>query len=240
MHLTLSKTAIFLLLALFAAAFLLLGLQSDPAFLPDVWSQLFWLTVGTILTTFVLGTILERDQITRSRREDQFAFRTFTSGMLRLLLEMAGSPPELRDLLVRTLFDKREFADAAEKAAQFLSSSAASLNAASYQQYYLDVASGLRDLSRGYIRVFSSSRQEMVDNYCALQALAARWVYSDALTVGYREYTESLSPADEHRRKRELETQRRSKEALETLKDTANFLSVLAQRAAQFRGMPPP
>jgi hypothetical protein len=236
----LSKTAIFVLLALFAVAFLFLGLQSDAAFLHDLWSQLFWLTLGTILTTFVLGTILERDQVTRSRNEDLFAFRTFTSSMMRRLLEIGGSPAELRDLLVRTLFDKREFADATEKAAQFLSSSAVSLSEGDYLRHYLDIAGGLRDLSRNYIRVFSSSRQEMVDTYYALQSLAARWGYSDALSEGFRDYTESLSPADDNRRKREEETRRRAREAQEVMKDTASFLSQLAHRASTYRGMPPP
>ena len=240
MRLIFNKFVIFLVLTLFAIAFFFLAAQSEVTFLHDLWSQLFWLTVSTIATTFVLGSILDLDQKTRYRDADAFAFRTFTSRMLTQLLEISGSSSELKDPLVQSaLFEKKKFASTTEAAARAVSS-ATNFSPSAYQQYYSDIANGLRDLARNYIRLFTSNNNEMVETYNFLQSLAARWIYHDALSEAFGKATQSLDPVNENRHLREEETLHELQIAQETIKDTANYLSQLAQRTAKYRGMPPP
>jgi len=65
-----SKTRVFIVLAIIAAILGVLAVRHDATFRVTLWSQLFWLTVGTIATTFLLNAILERDLLSRHPRRD--------------------------------------------------------------------------------------------------------------------------------------------------------------------------
>jgi hypothetical protein len=107
-----------------------------------------------------------------------------------------------------------------------------------YSRRYPDLASGLRDLSRGYIRLFVANNEQMFATYTELQGLASRWDYKDGLVDSFQEYTDSLSHGSNERLSREAKTKSQSAEAHQVTIDTAKYLSDLAHRAAAGMAMP--
>jgi len=233
-----SKPVIFIILIVLAGAFGLLGFRSNSAFFDDLWSQLFWMIIGVIVTVFALETILQQDQEARRRKEDAFAFRTFTANMMRLLLKMGDASSNLQDDIMKAaLAGNKEFATAAEKANAAISSMT-NIRADPYDLSGGEILNGLKDLSRNYIRLFSSSQKEMVQTYKDLQELASNWKYRGALTDGFLAYTKSLDPGSRERQEREAETAHQIGEVQQLSIDTARYLMELAQRVARHPGMP--
>jgi hypothetical protein len=215
-----------------------LGTSEKADFFSDLWSQVFWLVVGTIVTTFVLEQVLQADDAARRRNEDAFALRTFVGTMISSLRRIANlqvvSP---NPLLGSTLFEPRAFATVALIGVeQILESN--QVSPAEYDARRLDIESGLRDLSRNHIRLFCSSRSEMVDQYQILQGLALRWIYLDALVPGFVEYTQSLDPTDVERARRQKATTSAYSQALAVVSETAKYLGEVVSRAASTRGVP--
>ncbi|MFI5116772.1 MAG: hypothetical protein ACHP8B_08735 [Terriglobales bacterium] len=234
---TVGKPALFVALALIAAVSLRAALKSGGKFFDDFWSELFWLSLGIIATTFVLEQILSHNQEVLRRNEDAFAFRTSTGWLMGLLFKMSEPAQNLSDdLAASALSGNREFAESAERANRMISATTA-VEPDVYHQHYLDLSSGLRGLAQSYIRLFSSSREEMLQNYRQLEDLASRWNYSDSLSVSFSRYTASLRADDPVRISREAETESNRLEALNVLKDTGRVLSQLACKAATGKGM---
>lgn len=233
-----SRRFIFLTLAMLAIAFGALSVLNKPDFFNDVFPQLFWLTIGTIATTFVLETLLQQDTENRRREEDSFAFRTFAASMTESLLEISRSHGSNTNLIDTALFDKEGFALAVRDACQVVIASK-EIDMEAYNRQYLNFENGIRDLSRNYIRLFASSQKDMAQTYRQLQKLANRWVYRYELTSSFRENT-NLETDKEIRSQREKETIRAIEDAKMVIRDTAVCLTDLAQRVAKYRGMPPP
>ena len=117
----LSKSQIFVLLALIAAILGVLAAKHDPTFRGTVWSQVFWLTVGTLATTFLLNAILEKGLVSRRLKQDQFAFRTFLATTMSSLLEIINADPAItNDLMTSALTDNKKFARAIQNARELI------------------------------------------------------------------------------------------------------------------------
>jgi hypothetical protein len=235
----LSKSRIFVLLALIAAILGVLAAKNDPTFRGTVWSQVFWLTVGTLATTFLLNAILEKDLISRRRKQDQFAFRTFLATTMSSLLDLINADPVItNELMTSALIDNKKFARATQNARELISE-AAMIQTNAYTSSYLDVASHLRDLANRFIRMFSSNEQEMVQHYQRLQRLARGWVYRDNFSERSQNYTNSLEHTNPEKQKREAELASEIAEVQALLKETAEYLAALTTRVAAKPGMPP-
>lgn len=232
------RTCIFLALIALAVAFGALAIITDENFFVGVWPQLFWLTFGVIATTFFVETILRHDEANRRRAEDGFAFRTFAANIFARLLEISAVRTGVdEDLFVAALSGKREFDRAAERVRPTIGASGF-LDGELYNRSYLDVGSGLRDLARNYIRLFSSSQREMIAIYRELEKLAAGWKYRDELSRAYRADTNKLTQGDNERSRREQETKKQEAEVKTLIDQTATYLSDLARKAATIRGVP--
>ena len=234
-----SKKVILILLAIVSVPLGVQAVRNDPSFAATLWSQLFWLTVGTLATTFVLNAILERGIATRRRKEDRFAFRTFTASVFSSLLTTVNAAASYStELMTSALADKPGFAKECGDARDFIAG-VASFQQDAYSAHYLDVANHLRELANRFIRLFSNTQQEMLDHYHALQELARRWRYRDVLGQAFTAYTNSLAATDPVRLGREGETMAAEAEVIVLLRETASYLTVLAERAAAGPGMPP-
>jgi hypothetical protein len=227
-----SRVVVFGTLAVLALGFALAGQVAGGRTFDDAWTQLFWLTVGILVTSFVIQSLLSHDAEARRRREDSFAFRTFTGAMLDQLSGIVGAAPAPQaSVMAAAIGSAEEFAAKAADAGRGVRAAGA-VDADAYLRGYLDIASGLRNLAVGHTRTFSSSRQQMVDSYGRLMALAARWDYRDELSSRFRKDTATLAdPA------REQETRQAAAAALEVVRDTAAYLAELAGRATR-PGMP--
>lgn len=236
----LSKSRIFVLLALIAAILGVLAARNDATFRGTVWSQVFWLTVGTLATTFLLNRILEKDVASRRRKEDQFAFRTFVATTVSSLLDMSNADPVItNELMASALTDNKKFAHAIKNARDLIST-AAMIQTDAYASSYLDIASHLRDLANRFIRLFSSNEQEMVQHYQSLQRLARGWIYRDHFSERSQNYTNSLEQTDPVRQKREAELASEIADVQVLLKETTEYLAALTTRVAARPGMQPP
>jgi hypothetical protein len=235
---SLNKPIIFLTLTIIAAYAGYFAVLHESAFLENIWSELFWLVAATITTTFVLEAILQYDQNAIRRDEDRFAYRTFTATMLEMILEMCDSPSELSDnLMEAAIYGKKQFLKAVTNANEHISLSRVFLGDI-YIRHYLDIASGLRDISRNSIRLFASNRKEMVYIYKEMQELASQWDYKDELDSAYQEYTKSLDVTSEERiiREKNIETEMQLVENV--IKNTSSRLLDLTRKATNGRGMP--
>jgi hypothetical protein len=226
-----SKTVAFVTLSLLAAVVATVGVASDGTFFSDLWSQLFWLIVGTLATTFVLEAILERDAQTRQRSRDAFACRTFTAEMMKALGEIAGLASPDERLFEAAVSGDAPFEAAIGEAASAIERSPG-LDPPAYARYSLDVASGLRDLSRNYIRLFSSNQAEMLVNYRELNELASRWGYIDEFSAGFQLSLASLNAADPDRVAREARVKQQIASTRSLLAKTARQLAALAAKSA--------
>lgn len=187
-----SKRIAFVALAVLAIVFAAVGRRVEMNFLRDVWSQLFWLSVGTLSTTFVLEAILQYGAKRRQRSVDAFAFRSFSANMMTVLQEIVGLGKTNGALFEAALFGDKQFEVAVAKTSSLIEQSAG-FEPNIYLKYYLDVASGLRDFARQHIRLFSTNRKDMLTQYQELNALANLWDYKDEFSERSREYAASLT-----------------------------------------------
>lgn len=223
--------ALFALIALFAG----LGRRWEPNFLSDLWSQLFWLTLGTLATTFLLGAILERGERRRQRSRDAFAFRSFSAKMLNALHQMVRPEPESESLFEAALSGDKQF-EAAVLDVMSLIEESPSVEPSIYLKYSGDVADGLRNLSNNYIRLFSANKKEMLAQYRELNELANHWNYKDEFSEGSRAYTASLAITDPGRVSREASLQGQLASARGLVVSTARQLAKLAAKNATGKG----
>lgn len=233
-----SKSRVFIVLVLIAAGLGFLAARNDATFRATLWSQMFWLTIGTIATTFLLNAILERDLAARRRKQDQFAFRTFTGTILSSLLDITSARLTVTNQLMSSaLTGNKEFAQSAQTTSELISK-ATEIQPDAYHSHYLDVANHLRDLANRFIRLYSANYEEMVEHYQNLQRLARKWNYRDVFSEGSISYTNSLDPADPVRKSREASLAGEMAEAKALLIETAAYLSDLARDVATKPGMP--
>jgi hypothetical protein len=231
-----SKKVAFIGLSLLAVVFGVLGHRSEAAFLSDLWSQLFWLAVGTLATTFVPQAMLQRADQVRRRSADAFAFRTFSATMMNALQQVVGLEPKNQGLFEAALSGDKEFEAAAADVASLIEQSG-SFEPSTYLRYYLDVAGGLRDLSRNYIRLFSANRNEMLAQYHELNELANLWNYKDEFSEHAREYTTSLRAEAPDRIAREATLRSQVSSARCLVVKTARQLAKLAAKNATGKSM---
>jgi hypothetical protein len=229
---SLARWQIFAILVAVVAACALVGQRTGGRVFDDLWSQLFWLVAGVLLTTFVLESLLTRDLDARRKREDLFAFQTFTATLLDLLVSMTDRQSDVgrQSMMVAAVRASAEFGQTAKMVVSDLDS-ARELVSAKYLETYIHISNELRGLAVGYIRVFSRSREEMVELYSGLVALASRWVYRDELSDGARRYVDSLADSDPNKDLRRRAAAQHEREALALVRDTASYLADLARRA---------
>jgi hypothetical protein len=139
-----SKRVAFIVLVVLAVVFAALGRGLQANFLSDLWSQLFWLTLGTLATTFVLDAILQRAAHVRQRSRDAFAFRSLAANMLNALHGIVGLQRMNERLFEAALSGDKQFEAAAAHVTSLIEQSP-SFEPGIYVKYYLDIASGLRD-----------------------------------------------------------------------------------------------
>ena len=230
-----SKRTAFIALVVLAVVFASLGRRWQANFLSDLWSQLFWLTLGTLATTFLLNAILERAAHARQRSKDAFAFRSFSSNMLNALHAIVGLQPSKESLFEAALSGDKQFEAAAAYVRSVIEQSPG-FDPGTYLKHYLYVAGGLRDLSRNYIRLFSANGQEMLAHYQELNELANHWDYKDEFSERSREYTASLATTDLGRLAREASLEGQLSAARAVVLSTATLLANLAAKNATGKG----
>ena len=233
-----SKIYIFIALTLLAIVFGLLAIKNDATFENTFWSQLFWLSAGTVATTFLVQTVLQRDLSVRQRKEDRFAFRSFSATIFRFLCQITGCEAGLlSQITLSALEGDKQFAEIM-KQTTIIITDADTIKSELYHSYYLDIASHIRDIANRFIRLYSKNQKEMIEHYQNLQDLAQRWNYKDILSKDSQDYTNSLDMNDRNRKKRETYFSEEIAEVKTLLKETAAYLSVLAERTATEKGMP--
>jgi hypothetical protein len=234
------KKGLFILLALLAVGLAAIAWRTDLEFQGTIWTELFWMITGAIATTLLLESVLERDAAARRRQEDTFAFRTFSGAILTSILEVVEAREEhSKAIVAAALADNVRFAAEASNVQDQLAAYT-HVNDERYLQVYLDVSNSLRDLARGYIRLFSSSHEEMVQHYYDLRGLARRWDYRGTLSPQHKAIWENMRP-DDPRRAREIDALRNEREAVaRLLTDTAKYIAETAHRVSTKPGMPAP
>jgi magnesium-transporting ATPase (P-type) len=60
-----TKTLAFIALAFIALVAAIIGSQNGQDFFSNLWSQIFWLAIGTLVTVFILESILENAELKR-------------------------------------------------------------------------------------------------------------------------------------------------------------------------------
>ncbi len=88
---SLSRWQVFTLLVATAAVCAILAFRADNKVFDGIFSELFWLLLGVLLTTFALESLLSRDLEERRKREGSFGFRTMCGAALDMLMEMRKS-----------------------------------------------------------------------------------------------------------------------------------------------------
>lgn len=225
------KVWLFFVLSVLTVVAGALALRSESPGFADFWTNVFWLGLGIVLTTFAIETVIEHDQEVRQRERDAFAFRSFTAHQLGLLLEMCSGPPALAgELLEAAVRGGKAFPDTVEKAVGELAR-LSKVDADLYDQYGGDIANGLRGLASNYIRLFSPDPAGMVANYRKLHHVASRWRYRDALSRGYRNYIASLKPDDPDARVRQAETNAQLAQVFSLVLETGDCLLEITRRA---------
>jgi hypothetical protein len=217
------RRLVLIVLILAAGAFAAIGAASGAPVFSDIWSQLFWVTVTTAATAFVLETLLAAELDARRRENDWAAFRVFAARILDQITEVAGRAGDAPRMRMVVSAGETTFADAAARRAGLLSQSE-DVDAIAYHRVHPDVANGLRRIGDAYIRIFSSSWDEMAMNHDLLFGLASRWRYRDDL-VEQRPGRTSQRDAD----RAEVRT---------LIRETAETIKNLSARAGS-PGMPP-
>jgi hypothetical protein len=227
------KKGLFILLVLLAVGLAAIAWRTDLEFKGTIWTELFWMITGVIGTTLLLESVLERDAAARRRREDTFAFRTFSGAILTSILEVVEAREEHRKAIIAAaVTDNVRFASEASNVQEQLAVST-HVSDERYLQVWLDVSNSLRDLARGYIRLFSSSHEEMAQHYYDLRDLALQWNYRGALSPVNKAIWENMRP-DDPRRAQEIDALRNEREAV------ARLLADTAHRVSTKPGMPAP
>ncbi len=235
-----SKARVFIVLTALAGGLAYVSWRTEAQFEESIWSELFWMTAGSIATTVLLESVLERDAATRRRKEDAFAFRTFTGSLVASLLDISDASPDERSAVITAaLTDNARFA-AAVSAVQMRIVAVSRFSEQRYLEHYLDVSNSLRDLARGYIRLFSSSYDEMVKRYNELLGIARRWEYRDTFRLERVAYWESLDPQDPVRKREQDALAGDRDRVARLLQDTAEYVADLAHHVATKPPMPPP
>jgi hypothetical protein len=109
-----------------------------------------------------------------------------------------------------------------------------------YQLRYLEISSGLREIARNYIRLYSSSQTEMAEHFGRLDELARGWTYRYDLTEGAASYRKELEAEDPRRAEIFSAWNRERLEVVTLRSTTAEYIAKLARRLTQGVGMPPP
>jgi hypothetical protein len=226
-----SKSLAFIALTVVAVVAGIVGSQRSTAFFSDIWSQIFWLAIGTLATVFILESILERANQARRIKNDAFAFRTFAANMLDALLQMVGHRQRNQKLGRAALEGDKIFSAETITIADTIRRSEA-FEPHVYLKYYLDVSNGLRDLARNYIRLYSANQSEMLSEYQELNDLASHWEYRGEFEENARHYAESLESDNPDKLKREQQFDSEVRLAKEAIVSTATKLSELAARSA--------
>jgi hypothetical protein len=226
-----SKKVAFVALALLAVTFAVVGRRLQANFLSDLWSQLFWLSVGTLTTTFVLEAILQRGVKRRQRARDAFAFRSFSANMMIALQEMIGLKQTNDKLFEAALSGDKQFEVATAEVASSIEESEG-FEANAYVKYYLDIGSGLRTLSAQYIRLFSANQKDMLLQYQELNALANLWQYKDEFSAGSRQYAASLNADNPDKALRDTALAAQVSSARALVVNTSKVVAKLAAKAA--------
>lgn len=230
-----SKRVAFIALLILLAVFAGLGHRWQANFLSDLWPQLFWLTLGTLVTTFVLAAVLDRDARARQRSRDAFAFRTFSANMLNALREIVELETGSERLFEAALSGDKQFEAAALEVASLIQKSPR-VEPSTYLKYYIELGGGLKDLSRNYIRLFSANRIEMLAHYRELNDLANHWDYKDEFSERSRDYTASLTTTAPDRLAREASVQGQLASVRGLVVNTARQLAKLAAKNATGKG----
>jgi hypothetical protein len=230
-----SKRVAFVVLVVLAIVFGGLAWYREADFLAEAWSQLFWLTLATLTTTFVLDAILQRAAEASRRSRDAFAFRSFAAHMLEALSGIVLLSKQGDQILEAALSGDEAFEAAARGMAGLIEQSSG-FDPGAYHRNSQNVASGLRDLSVSYIRLFSASRKDMLDLYKGLNSLANEWGYRDEFSEGWRTYTDSPATIAADRAVREAALQRQIASARTLTISTARQLAQLAARVARGKG----
>jgi len=199
--LIMTKTLMFILLSTLAFIAAVFGTKNNPDFFDDFWYQVFWLSIGTILTVFFLESILEQADKRRRRKADAFALRTFVANMLHNLNLIMGSKSNDDDLFTAALKGDKQFAMESSKMLKTIKASK-SFSLQEYEKNYLNISSGLRSLSTNHIRLFSVNEREMINQYKELNKLADQWNYISDFSEDHQKYISSL---EEIRNQKELE-----------------------------------
>jgi hypothetical protein len=138
--------------------------------------------------------------------------------------------------LMTAAFEKAGFAIVAEKVCGDISQ-AARVNKAEYGRRGGDVASGLRNLSREFPRIYCATKEEMVERFLALNNLALRWEYIDEFSRGFETYTEGSNISEEDRNARRARIKEQELKAASTLKDTAKYVGEIAKNSGVIVGV---
>lgn len=144
-----NKWIVFGVLLVLSVVLVLGGWHYQTDFLKDVWSQLFWITVTILFTTFIIEQILRHGEQRRQRDRDAFALRTFSARMMTVLQRIVQLDPDDK-LFEAAQGGDQQFRTAAQEASSQISNSKGFAPPA-YSMNRLDIASGLRTLAINYI-----------------------------------------------------------------------------------------
>ncbi|MEM7269358.1 MAG: hypothetical protein AAF401_08900 [Pseudomonadota bacterium] len=170
------KLVIAALLAVIAASGWL-AWRYDPNFPEEIFAEIFWLALGTLVVTFALETVLAADADRRRRRADRLHFRTLCAGVVNALGEITKLEDRREaELLTAVSQSQARFTAQVEQDAERLRT-ATGFDAKAYKRHYLNIDSRLRDIATNFIRLLVDDEAEMVRNYRALNSLANRWEY---------------------------------------------------------------
>lgn len=233
-----SKPVIFGVLAVLALGLAFIGLRSESHFFQDIWHELFWLIIGIIATTFILDAIIEEGQAVRRRNADAFAFRTFAVNLMHLLMRIKNMEIGKDNLMTSAINGKKEFAETFAKAVHVLTINENPINGDEYNNCNIKVGGSLTDFARNYIRLFCSSKEQMVNSFHHLTELANRWVYKGELVKNSIAYTNSLNDDDKDKATRLRAIAEGTEEVKKLLLETANYVADIVLKASIYKGMP--
>jgi hypothetical protein len=210
---------------------------TEPDFRNSVWSEAFWLVSSTLATTFILQALLERDARRRRRQELQFGFRSFTAFAARLILKTLGldDASSVASLQKAVISGNLAFRQVLQDIAASVSSADRAKLREFYDEFYLNTGNHLAALGRDYVRVFSSSAEDMLLLYENLQHAAAEWRYRQELTKMYEQHTLEMTN-DSDRGRRMLARTRVEDEVLDLSNRTFSMLVDLARRVEKGAG----
>jgi hypothetical protein len=231
------RLLILTILLLLAATLGFFALKTDPQFIPGLASQAFWMFTGVILTTFLLDALLKRERTTRERREQEFAFRSFTAFTLDAISSVVKLPAGSAEPVLEAAISGNRAFDQAIKPLVAQIESSIEVDGAAHSDRYLEIASRLRDLAFQHPRLFSRSEREMLAHFRKLHALAERWRYHDVLSRAGAAVVERAT--GEYREAKLLERTEAEREVGQASRETAAYLATLSEVVASGTAMGP-